>query len=57
MEKKAILKVLLRGRPDDAISEFYTMEDACNLAQQTNFRIFKVRGESEEHFWLWMAKL
>ena len=57
MRKKAILKVMLKGRPDDEIGEFYTMEDVCHLTQQTNFRIFKTYGESRERFWLWMAKL
>ena len=56
MRDKAILKVMLSGMPN-GINEFYTMEDACHLAQETNFRIFKTYGEGREHFWLWMAKL
>ena len=56
MRHKAILKIMLVGMPD-GLSEFYTMEDACHLAQETSFRIFKTQGEGREHFWLWMAKL
>ncbi len=56
MRHKGILKIKLVGMPD-GLSEFYTMEDACHLAQETNFRIFKTYGEGREDFWLWMAKL
>jgi len=56
MRHKAILKIKLTGMPDGLI-EFYTMEDACHLAQETSFRIFKTQGEGRDNFWLWMAKL
>lgn len=56
MKPKGILKIKLVGMPD-GLSEFYTMEDACHLSQETNFRIFKTQGEGRSDFWLWMAKL
>ena len=56
MKPKGILKIKFNGMPD-GLNEFYTMEEACHLAQETNFRIFKISGENREDFWLWMAKL
>ena len=61
LKQKGIMKIQLRGKPTEpghwCYGEFYTMEDACHLAQQTQFRIFKTRGEGERYFWLWLARL
>lgn len=61
MKPKAIAKIQIRGKPVQSgtwcYGEFYTMEEACELAQNTGFRIFKTQGEGERYFWLWMAKL
>ena len=61
MKPKAVAKIQIRGKPVQpgtwCYGDFYTMEEACELAQNTGFRIFKTYGEGERYFWLWLAKL